>query len=853
MSASNNNALPYFMQEVGIKFQLYNSLFTALPFHKIEKTGVLLSLFLIACEEGFAKGDSPAAIIQHFFHQHLPTVSEKQQVDLLFRFIQYCERQVVLFDALEDAAFTQVHDMKGSGTLADVSAFMDQTNLAVLKEAGQDLSIRLVLTAHPTQFYPGAVLGIINDLSKSISHNDVTQINTHLQQLGKTPFLLRQKPTPLDEAYSLIWYLEYVFYPAIGKIQDSLRNLFSTINGSAPRIEMGFWPGGDRDGNPFVNAETTYLVSRTLRGAILRCYYSDVRKLKRRLTFRGVEQVIADLEHTLYEQLFLQQGADFSVQQIWTPLREIRRVLIEQHSGFFVDLVDNLMGKLSVFGLHFASLDIRQESRVHTQIWSLLFQQEPRQHHIEYAHWDEPSKLEWLAQYQGDLQIPDADAVLQDALKLGAVITKIQAENGVKACDRYIISQCHKPSHVMEVFHLLKRGGMNTAALDIVPLFETIVDLQTSASSMEMLFSSPVYQAHLASRGMVQTIMLGFSDGTKDGGYLTANWSIYQAKKDLTALCRRYGIKVVFFDGRGGPPARGGGKTHQFYASMGREISNQEIQLTIQGQTISSNFGTVDAAQFNIEQLLHAAIRSRLRSPQEDTLNEMQTQLMEQLSETALQAYLDLRDDPRFIEYLLDVSPLKFYSETNIGSRPARRSGRAQIELTDLRAIPFVGAWSQIKQNLTGYYGVGFALEAIFQAGKWNEMVAFYQDNAFLRTLVDNCEMAMLKCYFPLTRYVEKDERYGGIWTKVYAEYERTRYYLRLLTGQSDLMHRYPVEQLSVQMRERIILPLTTIQQFALMQLRSNQDQGMDIEPDVWQKLVVRTSFGIINAGRNSA
>jgi phosphoenolpyruvate carboxylase len=853
MVVSNHNALQHFNQEVGIKFQLYNSLFTSLPFHKIEKTGVFLSLFLIACEEGFAKGDSPTQIVDHFFQQHWPGASPRQQLDMLFRFIQYCERQVVLFDALEDAAFTQVHDMKGPGTLAALPNLVKEQTDDSLQQALQALSIRLVLTAHPTQFYPGAVLGIIHDLSKAITQNQVTQINTYLQQLGKTPFLLRQKPTPLDEAHSLIWYLEHVFYPAIGRIQQSLHKPFSHWGAAMPRIEMGFWPGGDRDGNPFVDLNTTRQVAQILRGAILRCYYSDVRKLKRRLTFRGVDSLVATLESQLHQQLFGGNPLVFSVSDILEPLQEIRRVLMELHSGFFVDKVEELMGKVSVFGLHFASLDIRQESKVHSQLWSLVQQQQLGQEAPAYEHWSEVEKMHWLDGQVNPIQLEVQDAVLMDALGLGPTIKAIQDSNGVKACQRYIISQCHQSSHLMEVLALLRVSGMNTDAVDIIPLFETITDLQASASLMEMLFNWPSYQDHLKRRGQVQTIMLGFSDGTKDGGYLTANWSIYQAKRQLTDLCKRYGIKVVFFDGRGGPPARGGGKTHQFYASMGQEISNQEIQLTIQGQTISSNFGTVDAAQYNIEQLLHAAIYSRIRHTQEDTLSPSQMHLMDQLSSIAQQTYLDLRDDPRFLDYLLEVSPLSFYNEANIGSRPARRSGQAQLNLSDLRAIPFVGAWSQIKQNLTGYYGVGAALEAIYQRGHWDEMIRFYQENQFLRTLIDNCEMAMLKCYFPLTRYLEKDPRYSAIWTKVFAEYERTRHYLRLLTGQSDLMHRYPVEQLSVQMRERIILPLTTIQQFALMQMRADTEQGRDIDSLVWQKLVVRTSFGIINAGRNSA
>jgi phosphoenolpyruvate carboxylase len=205
--------------------------------------------------------------------------------------------------------------------------------------------------------------------------------------------------------------------------------------------------------------------------------------------------------------------------------------------------------------------------------------------------------------------------------------------------------------------------------------------------------------------------MLGFSDGTKDGGYLMANWSIYKAKEELTAISKNFGINAVFFDGRGGPPARGGGKTHRFYASMGHDISNKEIQLTVQGQTVSSNFGTIESAQFNIEQLIHAGISNDLLSSKENTLTRAEEKLLKQLSEDSYEAYAQLKNHPAFVDYLAEISPLRFYSETNIGSRPTKRGKTSGLTLKDLRAIPFVGAFTQLKQNVTGYYGVGTALK----------------------------------------------------------------------------------------------------------------------------------------------
>jgi phosphoenolpyruvate carboxylase len=348
--------------------------------------------------------------------------------------------------------------------------------------------------------------------------------------------------------------------------------------------------------------------------------------------------------------------------------------------------------------------------------------------------------------------------------------------------------------------------------------------------------------------------MLGFSDGTKDGGYLAANWSIYKAKESLSALAKKYEVEVIFFDGRGGPPSRGGGKTHKFYASMGQNISNREIQLTIQGQTISSNFGTIDAAQFNMEQLINAGLSSKLQSASLKQLDTREELMLTELSRLGYESYKQLKNHPNFLDYLSNASPLRFYADTNIGSRPAKRGGGTRLSLNDLRAIPFVGSWSQLKQNVTGYYGVGTALKQLEESGRWDELVAVYQQSMLVKTLMDNCEMSMMKCYFPLTAYLGQHAVYGKVWHLIHDEYQLTRSMLLKLSGHNSLLADYPVEQMSIQMRERIVLPLTTIQQYGLAMLRKMEEQIMDSPVKTkYEKLVMRCAFGIINAGRNSA
>jgi phosphoenolpyruvate carboxylase len=852
---TSGSALHQFNDLVGTRFQLYNSLFTSLPFHKIEKTGVLLTLFLIHCEEGYQKKQSPEEIIDSFLQQYTTYTITKDKLDLLFRFIQYAERQIVLFDAVEDAAFTQIHDISKAGVLQ--LAINQSRNSAEDRQraiqALEDLEVRLVLTAHPTQFYPGEVLGIIHDLSEALAKDDTSLVNAYLRQLGKTPFMKKQKPSPYDEAVNLMWFLENVFYPAAGnilnEIQDAVPDMFST--GRHPVIRLGFWPGGDRDGNRFVKAETTLKVAQALKERLLRRYYADARTLRRRLTFSGIAPMIQQLERAIFHTLFT-PGFEHPVtkESLLQDLQQIRQVLIEEHGGLFVQLVDDLIAKIMVFGMFFATLDIRQDSSVHAAMIAAVTQDQG-----DYESLEEKDKIKALSGLiVNNQELRFEDEVQQDIVDVIKDIKTIQEQNGEEGCNRYIISHCTSVANVLEVYTLFRLSGwkQEDMSVDIVPLFETIEDLQHAAGVMDALYRDEIYGGHLMRRHKKQTIMLGFSDGTKDGGYLMANWSIYKAKEALTRISRQYGIDVVFFDGRGGPPARGGGKTQKFYSSMGSNIADKEIQLTIQGQTISSNFGNIDSAQYNLEQLIQAGIYNRLYAAVKPTLNESEDQLLTELSEESFRSYTDLKNDENFLEYLSEISPLRFYADTNIGSRPAKRNS-GKLNMNDLRAIPFVGAWSQLKQNVSGYYGVGTALKKLGEQGKWEELKLLYKNSSFFKALLDNCEMATKKCYFPLTAYLSNHPKFGALWRKIYEEYLLTQEQLLLLSGKEELMGDEPVSNQSIQMRERIVLPLATIQQYGLMKLRQEQTLKEAGTQQVYEKMVMRCSFGIINAGRNSA
>jgi phosphoenolpyruvate carboxylase len=364
------------------------------------------------------------------------------------------------------------------------------------------------------------------------------------------------------------------------------------------------------------------------------------------------------------------------------------------------------------------------------------------------------------------------------------------------------------------------------------------------------LYSIPSYREHLKQRGGKQTIMLGFSDGTKDGGYLRANWSIYQAKENLTRISRENDVIAVFFDGRGGPPARGGGNTHDFYASLGDTIEDKEVQITIQGQTISSNFGKEISCAYNLEQLVSAGVENTVFQNVSE-LSDEEKSLINLLADAGYDAYLDLKQHPKFVPYLEKITPLAFFGDTNIGSRPVKRSS-GSLKFEDLRAIPFVGSWAQMKQNIPGFYGVGTAIRELKKQGKLRDLKVLFKQSLFFRTLLSNSMMSLTKCYYPASAYLAKDKEFGEFWKKMHTEYKLSIEMILEVSGYGELMENNPTNRDSVKLRERIVLPLITVQQYALQQLRLADEKEKPFVKQ-YKKLVLRCMFGIINAARNSA
>ena len=849
-----------FNHEVVTRFELYNSLFQTLPFYQVKDTGILLPFFSSHCEKGTINQQSPKEIIESFFEKYVPGIDHQEQINRLFRFIQYIERQVVLFDAIEDSSFSKIGRADDSGSLQSLlqqAAISDEARKNI-SEKLKDFSLRLVLTAHPTQFYPGSVLGIMTDLIEALKTNDINSIDGLLQQLGKTPFFNKTSPTPVDEAVSLVWFLENIFYHAISGIQSTLEEEFDIDLAARHQIlELGFWPGGDRDGNPNVTTETTKEVAKFLRQIIFRCYYRDFRVLKRRITFRGFDDTLTKLENILYENAFNPSDDQADLQaDILDKLQSARQILISDHDSLFVDVVENLIRKVKLFGCYFATLDIRQDSRVLRKVFNYATEQTGIQENIaiRYDSLDEDGKLKAITFKDFDFKCPDsADSEIKDTLNTIRLMKQIQQSNGEKACQRFIISNCQQASDILQLMDLFLWSGWNAdnLSVDFMPLFETVNDLKVAGEIMEKLYTHPFYKEHLNKRGNRQSIMLGFSDSTKDGGYLMANWSIYKAKVELTAMARKYEIDLAFFDGRGGPPARGGGKTHRFYASMGDEIANEHIQLTIQGQTVSSQYGSVETARFNMEQLINAGIVSELYPSKNDVLDKKKKELISEMADASYKLFMDLRQHELFVEYLEKFSPLKLLSRINISSRPTKRNGNSKLKLEDLRAISFVTSWSQLKQNIPGFYGVGTALKKMKDEGHWDEIKLLYQTSGFFKTMLDNCMMSMSKSDFRVTAYLHDDGKFGAFWQMLKDEYDLTKTMMNDLTASDTLMPEYPVERRSIALRERVVLPLVIIQHYALQCL--NNDNSEEALTEIYDKLVIRTVYGIVNAGRNLA
>lgn len=539
-----------FNKLVNNKFDIYNSLFLNLPYSKESNIGLLIPILAHLSKQGLDAGQNPRDILETFFQNYAHIDNEQEKIDFMFRVIQYVERQVVLFDSVEDAAFADLHGQSNSLSVKELFQLLDRrSEHERIVEKLSTFSARIVFTAHPTQFYPQSVLHIMHTLRAHIGGNNIDQIDMTLQQLGLTSLINSKKPTPLDEAKNIIYFLRYVYYQAIGELYTTIKQSVRRIQfNNTDIIKLGFWPGGDRDGNPFVTAETTRLVADELRMTLMKCYYDDVKYLKLKLSFRDTENTLNALSNALYNTMFDPEVL-MTTGEILQALLGVRKAVVDHYHGLYLKDLDLLIDKVNIFKTHFASLDIRQDHSIHYRTVEAVLMQSG---HITQSlnELEKPELMKLLLHASPDIDDELlTDDLVKDTIRNIRQLKAIQQKNGEEGCNRYIISNAEDVFSVLFVFALFRWCGYREEdiSFDIIPLFETMEGMSGSSACMTELFAVEEYRKHLLRRGNKQTIMLGFSDGTKDGGYLKANWSIFNTKERLSAICDENGIKAVFF------------------------------------------------------------------------------------------------------------------------------------------------------------------------------------------------------------------------------------------------------------------------------------------------------------------
>lgn len=880
-----------FEEYVATRYRLYAGLLLGLPYDLLQKVGRLLPVFAEHARKALAQAESPSHIVDCFFAEN-PTLTDVARDEALFLFLQLLERQVVLFDALEDASFSFVHDAAGPGSATDLIAMVRRDNRqSDLADLLRQTATRIVLTAHPTQFYPDTVQHIIQDLRVALAKNDPAYAERLLLQLGKTRFTNRERPSPIDEARGVLRSMEDVFYDVLPDIAGRLlvaaygREHLPRHLPPQPNLLVGFWPGGDRDGNPFVTSDVTAEVARLLRERVLERHYHAAGVLARRLTFAGAHERIQRIRERLRATWLSAadrrdapgpagpgaEPAYADADALQRDLLDLRSLIIRDHQRLFLDELDEFILKVHLFGFYFGSIDLRQSSDAFFSSLRELVLQRPGEIPLS------PSEHETWKRALSAQQIPfalleklwsdapalstrpdlETGAATQDTIDLFRLVPRIQAHNGELGLHRVVISHTRGPEDVLVVLILARLAGLSPEAmrLDVVPLFESIEDLEHSRTILEQLFACPAYRGHLERRQLRQVVMLGFSDGTKDGGYLAANWSIRQARRQLTELGRSEGVRMIFFDGRGGPPARGGGNTHRFYRSRDSKIEQWETQVTIQGQTISSNFGSPEMARYHVEQLFTANLENLLAPDRPDDPPQEFVPLLAGLAETSFRAYRELRDDPALRTLLAKHSPLPLFAHLTIASRPASRRASDVIDFENLRAIPFVATWSILKIQIPGFYGLGSALQQMLDAGREADLRRLYRSSRFFRALLDNAAMSLLKSRFDVTSHLEGDAEVGPTWRRIRDEALTVERCILRVAEQTQLLANDPVNRASIAFREEMLLPLLVIVHDAFARFTSFSREGRSDadEAVVARQMALKGMAAVINATRNAA
>jgi phosphoenolpyruvate carboxylase len=688
------------------------------------------------------------------------------------------------------------------------------------------------------------------------------------------------------------------------RLKYSLKQVFPHIQPPPPDFcRFGSWVGSDRDGNPAVTSRVTWRTACYQRGMVLGKYQAAIKEVSNLLSLSAnrsqvsvelldtlgrdatylpklyssishryirepyrmklcyiaerLKNTIARNERVAERENLHADGREAEVVQTYyshsseflTELQIIRRSL--EANGLLVGAIENLICQVEVFGFNLTHLDIRQESTVHansiaeiTEYLQIL----PR----PYLEMSEAEKIRWLAtelQTRRPLipgELPFGSET-KEAIETFRVLRLMQQEFGLDVCHTYVISMSHEASDVLEVMLLAKESGLfdpatGISTLRIVPLFETVEDLQKAPGVMTELFSLPLYRAALAGGYQattplltpdLQEVMLGYSDSNKDSGFMSSNWEIHKAQLALQAIADQFDVKLRIFHGRGGSVGRGGGPSYDAIRAQPSNSVNGRIKITEQGEVLASKYSLPELALYNLEKVVTATIGVSLLAGSYDGIEEW-NQIIEKLSAKSRYYYRKLiYERPEFIDFFHQVTPIEEISKLQISSRPARRKGKK--DLASLRAIPWVFSWTQSRFLLPAWYGVGSALEEFIAENpeeNFRLLQSFYRDWRFFKMTISKVEMTLAKVDMQIARhYVQEltlpadQERFMALFDEIEAEFDRTAKLVLAIAGHKNFLDDNPELQRSVQLRNGSIVPLGFLQVSLLSRLRKFDSQ----------------------------
>lgn len=733
------------------------------------------------------------------------------------------------------------------------------------------------------------------------------ELRRHILTLWQTALIRLSRLKISDEIETGLRYYEAAFFDVIpqvnAEVRDALRQRWPEADLLAePILRPGSWIGGDRDGNPNVTPEVVRLATGRAAYVALEHYFDEITALEQELSMSArlvkVTPALAALADTCHEPARADEPYRRALRVIHARLTSTAREILDEQpeheldlgleryrmpAEFLADLdvvddslrtngsgvlADDRLGRLReavrVFGFHLSGLDMRQNSDVHEEVVAELLAWAGV--HPDYASLSEPQRVELLAgeiATRRPLIREGADLSELARKELGIVAAAARAVKvlGPQAVPNYIISMCQSVSDMLEAAVLLKEAGLLDisdgtpyAPVGIVPLFETIDDLQRGSSILEAALDLPVYRRMIDARDGHQEVMLGYSDSNKDGGYLAANWALYRAELDLVESARKTGIRLRLFHGRGGTVGRGGGPSYDAILAQPPGAVKGSLRITEQGEVIAAKYAEPRIAHRNLETLLAATLEASLLDVEglgEEA--EPAYQVLDDLAALAQQAYSELvHETPGFVEYFKTSTPVSEIGALNIGSRPTSRKPTTSI--ADLRAIPWVLAWSQSRVMLPGWYGTGSAFENWIGTDPHGKRLKVLQDLyarwPFFRTVLSNMAQVLAKADMGLAaRYselVEDPDLRARVFDKIVAEHDRTIRMHRLITGQDDLLADNAALARSVFNRFPYLEPLNHLQVELLRRYRSGETD------ELVQRGILLTMSGLATALRNS-